>query len=128
LAYMKRFKVNLDTLLSACGKHILCSSELADAVDKENITGAKREAEIDKFKLVVFLKRSDFVRYDELNTELMNSAHLGRDEYPTSATNAMDIMVRRSEVFNTSFTGSNRLNQHRNRRGGLGGRGGCGSG
>jgi len=113
-AYMKRFKVNLDTLLFAGGKHILCSPELADAVEKENITGAEREAEIDKFKTIVSLKRSDLVRYDELNTELMNSAHLGRDEYPTSTTDEMDIMVRRSGVFNTSFTGSNRMNQHRN--------------
>ena len=93
-AYMKRFKVNLDTLLSAGGKHILCSPELADCTDPKNMSEAEVDAEEAKFKAIVFLKRSDPHRYNELNMELQNSAHLGRDEYPTSETDAMDLMVR----------------------------------
>ena len=102
-AYMKRFRVNLDTLCSAGGRHILCSPELIEAADKDNITDAERESEESKFKAIVFLKRSDPTRYGGFLTELQNSAHLGREEYPISETAAMDLMVRRSGAFRTSL-------------------------
>ena len=44
-AYMKRFHVNLDTLISSGGKHILCSPELVEAIDKNNITAKEKEIE-----------------------------------------------------------------------------------
>ena len=69
--------------MSASGRDILYSPELAEEVNKDNITRAEREVEIDKFKAIVFLKRSDLTQYEELNTELNNSAHLGRDKYST---------------------------------------------
>ena len=62
-SYMKRFKTNLDTLLSAGGKHILCSLELAEAVDSNNLTQKEIDIEEAKFKAIVFLKRSDTSRY-----------------------------------------------------------------
>ena len=43
-AYMKRFRVNLDTLYSAGGKYILCSPELIEAHDSNNPTTAEFEA------------------------------------------------------------------------------------
>ena len=119
--YMKRFKINMDTLLSAGGRHILCSPELVDAVDPDNITELERNVEEAKFKAIVFLNRSDPARYGDLNLELKNSKNLGRDEYPDSAADAMDIMVRRSGAFNTSLIGSGRSNRFGNRRGGRGG-------
>ena len=122
--YMKRFKINMDTLLSAGGRHILCSPELADTADPDKITDLERDIEEAKFKAIVFLNRSDPVRYGDLNTELKNSKNLGRDEYPASAADAMDIMVRRSGAFNTSLIGSGRSNRYDRRRGGrAGGRG-----
>ena len=102
-AYLKRFRVNLDTLCSAGGRHILCSPDLIDAADKDNITDVEKEAEENKFKAIVFLKRSDPTRYGGFLTELQNSAHLDRDEYPISETAAMDLMVRRSGVFSSSL-------------------------
>jgi len=62
-AYMRRLRVNIDTLLSAGGRHILCSPELIEAVDNKNIAEKEREKEESKFKAIVFLKRSDPVRY-----------------------------------------------------------------
>ena len=113
-AYMKRFRVNLDTLYSAGGKHILCSPELMEAVDKDNPTDLERETEENKFKAIVFLKRSDPIRYGEFLAELQNSAHLDRDEYPTSETGALDLMVRRSGVFSSSLAQSGGRNGNRN--------------
>ena len=53
-SYMKRFKTNLDTLLSAGGKHILCSPELAEAVDPNNLTQKEIDIEEAKFKAIFF--------------------------------------------------------------------------
>ena len=93
--YMRRFKVNLDTLLSAGGRHILCSPELVEAVDKTSITDEEREKEESKFKAIIFLKRSDPMRYGSFLTELQNSAYLDRDEYPVTETDALDLMVNK---------------------------------
>ena len=49
------------------------------------------------------MKRSDPNRYGSFLTELQNSAHLDRDEYPTSETGALDLMVRRSGAFSSSL-------------------------
>ena len=45
VSYMKRFRVNLDTLISSGGKHILYSPELVEAKDKSNITKKEKELE-----------------------------------------------------------------------------------
>ena len=122
-AYMRRFKVNLDTLLSAGGRHILCSPELVEAADKKNITNEEREKEESKFKAIVFLKRSDPIRYGSFLTELQNSAHLNRDEYPVTETDALDLMVRRSGSFCTSIMSTSdggRTSRLAHRRGGRG--------
>ena len=115
-AYMKRFNVNCDTLVSAGGKHILCSPELADAIDKKNMSEKEVEVEESKFKAMVFLKRSDPGRYEEFLRELQNSSHLNRDEYPKTETEALDLMVRRSGAFDSSvMTTINRYrDNHRN--------------
>ena len=63
---MKRFKINMDTLLSAGGRHILCSPELTDAADPDMITDLERDIEESKFKAIVFLNLSDPVRYGDL--------------------------------------------------------------
>ena len=52
---MKRFKINMDTLLSYGGRHILCSPELADVTDPDNIIELERDVEEAKFKAIVFL-------------------------------------------------------------------------
>ena len=102
-AYLKRFRVNLDTFCSAGRKHILCSPDLIEAVDEDSVTEAAKKAEENKFKVIVFLKRSDPTRHSSFLTELQNSSHLDHDEYPVSETAAMDLMVRRSSVFSSSL-------------------------
>ena len=69
----------------------------------------------------MFLKRSNQNRYGIFLTELQNSAHLNRDEYPTSEAEALDLMVRRSGSFNTSVlaaSGGGHFNRFNKRHGG----------
>ena len=57
-SYMKRFEMNTETLLTAGGKHILCSPEL---MDKVNVDATDEEIEIEenKFKAICYIKRGD---------------------------------------------------------------------
>ena len=119
--YMKRFKINVDMLLSPGGIHILYSPEPADAVDPDNITELERNVKDTKFRAIVFLNRSDLAQYGDLNLELKNSKNLGRDEHPDSASDDMDIMVRRSGAFKTNLIGSGRFNHFGNCCGDRGG-------
>ena len=119
--YMKRFHVNLDTLIAAGGKHILCSPELVQAQDKDKVTADEKKLEESRFKAIVFLKRSDPNRYGDFLIELQNNAHMDNDLYPDSENDALDLMVRRSGAFNCAIipnTGrQNRNNSHRGGRG-----------
>ena len=125
VSYMKRFRVNLDTLVSAGGKHTLCSPEIFEAADKNNITKKETEAEEAKFKAIIFLKRSDPNRYGSFLTELQNNAHLDNDMYPVTESDALDLMVRRSGAFNSTLinVGGGRSRNRDTFRGGRGGRG-----
>ena len=125
VGYMKRFRVNIDTLVSAGGKHILCSPELAEAQDQNDIKDDERKKEESRFKAIIFLKRSDPGRYADFLLELQNNAHLENDMYPDSESDALDLMVRRSGAFNsaliTNSTRNGSRNSNRNsRRGGRG--------
>ena len=105
IGHIKRFRVNLDTLISANGKHILCSPELVEASDKKNIKEEERKKEESWcFKVKVFLKRSDPNRYMDFWTESQNSGHLDNNMYPDSENDVLDLMVvRQSEAFNSAL-------------------------
>ena len=107
-------------ILSAGGRHILYSPKLADAADLDNITELERDVEKAKFNAIIFLNWSNTAQYEDLNIELKNSKNLGKDEYPASAADAMDIIVHRSKAFNTSLIGSRRSNRYVTRCGGRG--------
>ena len=68
--YMKRLRINLDTLIAAGGKHILYSPELVEANDKISITEDEKKLEKSRFKAIAFLKRSDLVRCRAFMAEL----------------------------------------------------------
>ena len=107
-SYLKRFKINLETLYTAGGRHLLCSKDIMEAVDKDDPTYEEVEQEESKFKAIVYMKRGDKVRYEALTQEFQNAAHLGYDRYPVSVTEAYDVMVRRSGAFNTNLHSNNR--------------------
>ena len=68
--YMKRFRINLDILIAARGKHVLYSPELVEANDKISITEDEKKLEKSRFKAIAFLKRSDLVRCRAFMAEL----------------------------------------------------------
>ena len=96
--HMKRFKVNLDTLISAGEKYILCSPELMEVVNPDKATDDKTEVEENKFKALAFLKRSDNKIHGDFLQELQNGTHMNRDECLASETDALVLMMRRSGV------------------------------
>jgi rubrerythrin len=67
--YMKRFEMNIETLIMAGGRHILCSPELMDKEDDE-LTKEEIETKENKFKAICFIKRSDPNRYKSLLSDL----------------------------------------------------------
>ena len=99
--YMKRFKANIDTLISAGGRHILCSETIMDKAST-NLTDVEIIAEEENFKAMMYLKQSDKSRHGRLIGDLQNGAYVDCDEYPTTLAGAYDLMIRRSGVF-TSF-------------------------
>ena len=101
--YMKRFRINLDILIAARGKHVLYSPELVEANDKTNIIEDEKKLEESRFKAIVFLKRSDPVRYGAFIAELQNNTYMDNDLYPDSESNALDLIVRRSGAFNCAI-------------------------
>jgi hypothetical protein len=127
--YMKRFEMNVETLITAGGRHILCSPELMDKEEDEP-TEDEIDVEENKFKAICFIKRSDPNRYKSLLNDLKHAAYVGRDEYPNTPAGAFELMVRRSGAFTTHLGGGNgnRSGNSRNRGGYQGSRGSGGRG
>ena len=70
---------------------------------------------------VCYVLRNDADRYSKLLEDLKSSANCGRDEYPTTLTDAFDLLVRKSGEYDTTQS-----YQRYSGLGGRGGRGGCG--
>ena len=100
-AYLTRFRSMTETLKLAGGEHILVSESL---LGKEIKVASKAEisAEKEKFMAVCYILRSDASRYSKLLDDLKSSANRGRDEYPTTLTDAFDLLVRNSGEYDTT--------------------------
>jgi hypothetical protein len=121
--YMKRFKASVETLISAGGRQVLCSTEIMEKKG-QTPTVAEKLTEEEKFKAICFLKQSDKNRHGALLRDLQNGAYVGRDEYPTTPAGAYDLMIRRSGVFYGRSSGGRGRGGRFGRGGGRGGRGG----
>ena len=118
---MRRFRVTLDTLIVAGGKDMLYSPELVETKDKSNITDDEKKREENRFKAIVFLKRSDLAHYSDFLTELQNNAHINNDMYPDSENDALELMLQRSGAFNCDIVpNTGRGSRNRDNRGGRG--------
>ena len=103
------------TLALSGGKHVLCSTTLMIAVDKDNPTQTEINMEEDKLKAMALIMRSDTARYGHLQQSLEEGTHRGRDEYPTTVTAAYDLLQH--TVPETPGNGSGgRLSRFRSRR------------
>ena len=66
-----------------------------------NASESEINAEKETLMSVCFILRSDEFRYKSLLDDLKISANLGRDEYPTTLTDAFDLSVRESGEYDT---------------------------
>ena len=117
-AYLSRFKSMVETLKLAGGEHVLISPKLLGK-DVHVATQDERKEEKEHFMAICFIVRSDEGRYKKLLDDLKSSANRGRDEYPTTLTNAFDLLVRESGEYDT-VRRNPRFNRGRYNRGGRG--------
>lgn len=71
---------------------------------KELHTASAREINHEKehFVAVCFTERSNKERYKKLLDNLKSSCNRGRDEYPQTLIDALDLLVRESEEYDTA--------------------------
>ena len=91
--YLTRFKSMIETLNLIGGEYILVNKEMIDKDDLSLATRGEWNEEKQKFMATYFNLRSNGARYKELIDDLKSSANRGRDEYPTTLTNAFDLLV-----------------------------------
>ena len=94
-AFLTRFKSMAQTLTIAGGEHILVSTDMLGK-DLSGATADEIRDEKERFLAMCFILRSDEGRYKNLLNDLKSSANRGRDEYPTTLTDAFDLLVRES--------------------------------
>ena len=94
--YLNRFNARLQNLELAGGKHMMYSPEL---IGIENPSGEEIKQERERFKAMCFILRADEGRYGELLDELKKGVYKGRDEYPTTVSDAYELLIRTSKQF-----------------------------
>ena len=79
----------------AQGKHILCATDLMEK-NSDVPTAQEIRNKEERFKAILFLKRSDEGRYKDLASKLQESSWLGKDEYPTTVAGMYALLTRHS--------------------------------
>jgi hypothetical protein len=93
--YYESFKELLSVLESYEGQ---LHDPAAAAPDSANVKALTTDAERntfmrDRYSAILFLRNSDSQRYDQLKLDLSNDFSKGRDEYPTSLTDAHQLLL-----------------------------------
>jgi len=117
--FLRRFKTEAQTLSLTGGDHIFYSPTISTAVNKDDPTDEERLSEVEKFKALVLLMRSDQRRFGRLLERLRDCDNGGFDKYPITLAGSYDLMVKEMGNVTTSIL---------NDRSGGGGRGFCGYG
>ena len=102
-SFRKRIDAYALTLKLAGGKHVMISPELIVEDKAGNPTEEEKTVEEDKFKSMLMILRSDPIRFGKLQESLFKGVYKGRDEFPTTVTQAYDLLQHiASDV--TSYT------------------------
>ena len=97
--FYSRVKSNFEQLTLAGGEHVFdCSAFLA--ADIKNPTKQEKEKSIERFQSMGMLQCIDKTRFGKLLTNLDESMHVGRNEYPKTLANTYDLLVKTSGVVN----------------------------
>jgi len=108
----------METLKIAGGEYILASEQMMGK-DIKTATDKEVQTEKEHFKAICFILRADEGRFKKLLDDLKSSANRGRDEYPTTLTSALDLLVRESGEYDQT-TPCSRFNPRGGGRGRFG--------
>ena len=100
-SFQRRQVTSFQTLELAGGRNILSNTKIIEAVDLDNPTKEEIAAEEQKFLAMHTVKRSDPVRFGKLLESLQDGTNKGRDEYPKTNSEALDLLLRDSGATNT---------------------------
>jgi hypothetical protein len=109
--YMRRFNNNILTLELSMGINAITPKGF-DEYPTGNETEVMQLQE--SVKAMLFLKRSDDSRYDDLKKRLEESAILGRDEYPKTVSEMYDLLVRTNGLLSEKKWGGKKPNHRPN--------------
>ena len=90
--YIKRARLEIETLILAEGRCVLCNTDIVQAADQAKPSEKETKIEEEKFSAIHLLQTSDPVRYGNLNKELYNGSYVGRDKCPTTSGGAYELM------------------------------------
>ena len=91
-SFRKRIDAYALTLSLTNGKHVLVSPELIQATNPKQPSEAEIKAEEEKFKAMLMILRADPGRFGSLQESLFEGVYKGRDEFPTTVTQAYDLL------------------------------------
>ena len=77
--YIKQASSEIETLILAGGRHVLCIPVIMEAEDQAKPSEKEMTSEEGKFSAIHLLHMSYPVRYGKLNKELQNGPYMGRD-------------------------------------------------
>ena len=107
-SFWKRIESNALTMELAGGEHIMYSPKISQASDKENPKEEEKEKEVQRFKAMIMILRSDPARFSDLQESLFKGVYKGRDEFPETLTNAYDLLQQVAADISQYTTGSNK--------------------
>ena len=94
--YLRKFNSRLENMILSGDRHILCSPQILGK-DMFSCTPMEINTEKERFKVVCFILRADEIRYGDLLEELRKGVYRGRDKYPTTVSDAYELLLRTSQ-------------------------------
>ena len=103
-SFISRVKHNAQTLKLAGGERYLYDKDLLPTLTRINV-----ERAIEEYLSMHVIRRSDSVRFGDLQKSLLEGSHRGRNEYPVTLQDVYALMVRQpKEMQMGNRRGSNR--------------------
>ena len=100
-SFQRRQVTSFQNLELVGGWNILSNTKIIDAIDMDNPTKDEIAREEQKFLAMHTIKRSDPVHFEKLIELLQDGTNKGRDEYPKTKSEALDMILHDSGATNT---------------------------
>ena len=94
--YLNKFNSRLENMILSGGGHIFCNPQILGK-DMISCTPIEINTEKERFKDICFILRADEICYGDILEELRKGVYRGRDEYPTTVSDACELLLRTSQ-------------------------------